>query len=297
MSFIAGLAAGVLLALLAAFKFTDLEDRLKRLAARRRGGEEAPADLREAIDERLKEPEADKGDRAMLGGVLGLRDLVVSDVMIHRTKMELIDAAAPPSKIIAAILKSGYTRLPAWRDKPDNIEGVLHAKDLLAALQEKGGDADRIEIAGLLQTPWFVPGTRPLADQLNAFLRRKRQLAVVVDEYGEVMGLVTLEDILEEIVGEIADEHDSVASGVRQQKDGAYLVDGSVPIRDINRSLGWSLPDEEATTVAGLIIHEARMIPEAGQVFTFHNTRFEVLRKRRHQITQVKATPLGATIP
>ena len=297
MSFLAGLAAGAALAILAALRLTDLEDRLKRLIAKWRGGDEAPADLREALDERLKEPEAAGGDRAMLGGVLDLRDLAVSDVMVHRTKMESMDAATPPSKIIAAILKSGYTRLPVWREKPDNIEGILHAKDLLAALQENGGDADKIDIADLLQTPWFVPGTRPLADQLNAFLRRKRQLAVVVDEYGEVMGLVTLEDILEEIVGEIADEHDSVASGVRQQKDGAYLVDGSVPIRDLNRSLGWSLPDAEATTVAGLVIHEARMIPDTGQVFTFHNTRFEVLRKRRHQITQIKATPLGATIP
>jgi Mg2+/Co2+ transporter CorB len=295
MNFTAGLLSGLLVALFAAFKLTDLELRLQRVLSKWRGDADAPAELRDAIDERLKEPEA--GDRAMLGGVLGLRDLEVADVMIHRTKMETLDLATPPDQLIAAILKSGFTRFPMWSGKPDNIEGILHTKDLLAALQKHAGDASLIGVSSLMQSPWFVPGTRPLADQLNAFLRRKRQLAVVVDEYGEVMGLVTLEDILEEIVGEIADEHDAVASGVRQQKDGSYLVDGAVAIRDINRSLGWALPDDEATTVAGLVIHEARMIPEAGQVFTFHQTRFEVLKKRRHQITQLRANRLGATIP
>jgi Mg2+/Co2+ transporter CorB len=296
MSFAAGLIAGFLFALLAALRLTDLENRVRRAIAKWRGKEDAPAELREAIDERLKEPELGGEDRAMLGGVLGLRDLEIEDVMIHRTKMETLDLERPPAELITAILKSGFTRFPMWSGKPDNIEGILHTKDLLAALQKEGGDASKLDVKSLMQSPWFVPGTRPLADQLKAFLRRKRQLAMVVDEYGELMGLVTLEDILEEIVGEIADEHDSVASGVRQQKDGSYLVDGAVPIRDLNRSLGWALPDDEATTIAGLVIHEARMIPEAGQVFTFHETRFEVLRKRRNQLTQLRAMRLGATI-
>ena len=296
MNFSAGLLAGLLMALFAALKLTDLESRAHRALARWRGQQDAPVELSAAIGERLKENATGGEDRAMLGGVLGLRDLEVADVMIHRTKMETLDAATPPDKLITDILKSGFTRFPVWRGKPDNIEGILHTKDLLAAYQKNGGNAALLDVSSLMQSPWFVPGTRPLADQLNAFLRRKRQQAIVVDEYGEVMGLVTLEDILEEIVGEITDEHDSVASGVRQQKDGSYLVDGSVAIRDLNRSLGWSLPDDEATTVAGLVIHEARMIPATGQVFTFHNTRFEVLRKRKHQLTQVKVMPLGATI-
>ena len=296
MTFAAGLIAGLLLALLAALRLTDLENRIRRAAAKWRGHEDAPAELREAIDERLNEPELGGEDRAMLGGVLGLRDLEIEDVMIHRTKMETLDLERPPAELITAILKSGFTRFPMWSGKPDNIEGILHTKDLLAALQKEGGDASRLDVKSLMQSSWFVPGTRPLADQLKAFLRRKRQLAMVVDEYGDLMGLVTLEDILEEIVGEIADEHDTVASGVRQQKDGSYLVDGAVPIRDLNRSLGWALPDDEATTIAGLVIHEARMIPDAGQVFTFHETRFEVLRKRRNQLTQLRAERLKATI-
>ena len=296
MTFAAGLIAGLLLALLAALRLTDLENRIRRATAKWRGHEDAPAELREAIDERLNEPELGGEDRAMLGGVLGLRDLEIEDVMIHRTKMETLDLERPPAELITAILKSGFTRFPMWSGKPDNIEGILHTKDLLAALQKEGGDASRLDVKSLMQSSWFVPGTRPLADQLKAFLRRKRQLAMVVDEYGDLMGLVTLEDILEEIVGEIADEHDTVASGVRQQKDGSYLVDGAVPIRDLNRSLGWALPDDEATTIAGLVIHEARMIPDAGQVFTFHGTRFEVLRKRRNQLTQLRAERLKATI-
>jgi Mg2+/Co2+ transporter CorB len=233
----------------------------------------------------------------MLGGVLDLQELELFDVMVHRTKMMLIEKSMPPDKIIEEVLKSGHTRIPVWEDRPDNITGILHAKDLLQALQEHGGEAAKIDIGKIMTPPWFVPGTRPAADQLNAFLRRKRQMALVVDEYGEVMGLVTLEDILEEIVGEIADEHDPTAAGVRQQKDGSFVIDGSVPVRDLNRDLGWQLPEGEATTIAGLVIHEARSIPDPGQAFTFHGFRFEVLRKRKHQITALRATPLASDAP
>ena len=154
------------------------------------------------------------------------------------------------------------------------------------------GDADRIDLDQIIKTPWFVPDTRPVADQLSAFLRRKMHFAVVVDEYGEVMGLVTLEDIIEEIVGDISDEHDIAVPGVRKEADGSYVVEGTVPIRDLNRLLDWDLPDEEATTVAGLVVHEAQSIPKAGQTFTFHRHRFEVLRKRRHQVTLLRISPL-----
>jgi Mg2+/Co2+ transporter CorB len=138
---------------------------------------------------------------------------------------------------------------------------------------------------------WFVPDTRPLADQLKAFLRRKTHFAIVVDEYGEVQGLITLEDIIEEIIGDIKDEHDIVTSGIKQQEDGSYVVEGTVPLRDLNRAFNWNLPDEEATTIAGLVIHDARMIPDVGQVFNFHGFRLEVLKKRKHQVTSVKLTP------
>ena len=132
---------------------------------------------------------------------------------------------------------------------------------------------------------------------MQAFLKRKSHFALVVDEYGVVMGLVTLEDILEEIVGDILDEHDLVSQGQRRNADGSVTVEGSVPIRDLNRVMGWDLPDEEATTIAGLVIHEARAIPEVGQVFTFFNFRFEVLRKTRNRITSIKILPSAAAAP
>jgi Mg2+/Co2+ transporter CorB len=233
----------------------------------------------------------------MVGGILTLQDLTVMDVMVHRTKMIMVDRSDSPAAIIEVVLKSGHTRLPVWKDSPENIIGVLHARDLLKEMQKHQGDASGIDFDAIISPPWFVPNTRPVADQLNAFLRRKTHFALVVDEYGEVMGLVTLEDIIEEIVGDIADEHDVVVPGVRAEASGSYVVDGVVPVRDLNRLNDWDLPDQEVTTVAGLVIHEARMIPEAGQTFTFHGFRFEVLRKRRHQITSLRITPLRSRVP
>ena len=167
--------------------------------------------------------------------------------------------------------------MPLWEDKPENITGILHAKDLLRALDAVGGSAAKLDIPGLLLPAWFVPDRTMLKDQLKSFLRRKTHFALVVDEYGEVEGLVTLEDILEEIVGDIKDEHDTGYTGIRPQPDGSVMVDGAVPVRDINRLFDWNLPDEEATTVAGLVIHESRAIPETGQVFTFYGFRFQVV--------------------
>jgi Mg2+/Co2+ transporter CorB len=249
-------------------------------------------ELRGAIALHHREGSVVKKDRDMLGGILDLQDLTVSDVMVHRTKMVTIDRSEPPVAIIEGVLKSGHTRIPVWKDTPDNIIGVLHAKDLLKELQKHKGDATKIDLEDIISPPWFVPDTRPVADQLNAFLRRKAHFALVVDEYGEVMGLVTLEDIIEEIVGEISDEHDVVVPGVRPEPGGSFVVEGVVPVRDLNRLNDWGLPDDEVTTVAGFVIHEARMIPEVGQAFTFHGFRFEVLRKRRHQITSLRITPV-----
>jgi Mg2+/Co2+ transporter CorB len=250
-------------------------------------------ELRGTIDLHQRSGTAGKIDLDMLGGVLDLKELELFDVMVHRTKMRSLDAASPPAQILEEILKSGHSRFPVWRERPDNIVGVLHAKDLFAALQAAHGDAAAIDIEAICTPPWYVPDTTTVADQLAAFLRRKAHFALVVDEYGEVMGLVTLEDILEEIVGEIRDEHDVGAVGVRRESSGSYLVDGAVPIRDLNRMHGWHLPDDEATTIAGLVIHEAQMIPEAGQAFTFHGFRFEVVRKRRNQLVSIRVTPLA----
>jgi Mg2+/Co2+ transporter CorB len=247
-------------------------------------------ELRGAIDLHHKEGTFVTNDRNMMGGILDLKDLENLDVMIHRTKMVSLDLGDPPEKIVKQLLKSGHSRIPLWKDNQDNIVGVIHAKDLFAALQEHGGDATKVNIEDIMTPPWFVPDTRPLEDQLKAFLRRKTHFAIVVDEYGEVQGLITLEDIIEEIIGDIKDEHDVVTTGAKAQADGSYVVDGSVPLRDLNRAFNWNLPDEEATTLAGLVIHDARMIPEVGQVFNFHGFRFEILKKRKHQLVSISVT-------
>ena len=221
-----------------------------------------------------------------------LRELEVSDVMVHRTDMRSINADNPTEAIVREIIQSPHTRMPLWRGSLDNIVGVVHAKDLLLALSEAGGDASRIDLMKIAAKPWFVPDTTRLQDQLNSFLRRKAHFAIVVDEYGEVEGLVTLEDIIEEIVGDIADEHDIDVQGVKQEADGSVVVDGSVPIRDLNRALDWNLPDEEAVTVAGLVIHETQSIPEEKQAFTFHGKRFLVMKREKNRITRIRIRTL-----
>ena len=248
--------------------------------------------LRGAVDLIHHEGGVEKHDRDMLGGLLDLRELQVSEVMVHRTEMVMINADLPSEELVREVLATEYTRIPLWRDKPENIIGVLHAKDLLRAIRVHDGDMAKIDVSTIALPPWFVPEMRSVSEQLKAFRRRKTHFALVVDEYGEVEGMVTLEDILEEIVGDISDEHDVAVAGVRAQPDGSVVVDGSVPIRDLNRAMDWHLPDEEATTVAGLVIHEARSIPERGQSFTFHGFRFRVLRRERNRITALRIGPL-----
>ena len=251
-------------------------------------------ELKSAVDILHDEGNVERSARDMFGGVLDLQVLHVSDVMIHRTKMRTIDADLPPDQIVREVLSSPFTRMPLWRERPDNFVGVLHSKDMLRALNAAGGDASKLDVGEVMFAPWFVPEATTLEDQLEAFLKRKTHFALVVDEYGEVMELVTLEDILEEIVGDIRDEHDLAVQGVRPQPDGSVLVDGAVPVRDLNRVMAWELPDEEATTIAGLVIHEAGAIPEAGQVFTYHGFRFEVMRKIRNRVTALRVTPQQA---
>jgi Mg2+/Co2+ transporter CorB len=249
-------------------------------------------ELRGAVDLMHRAGVVEKLDRDMMGGLLDLRELTVSDVMIHRTKMVMLDADEPADDLIDAVLSAGVTRLPLWRDSPDNVVGILHAKEVLRALHAAGGDPAKVDIPALIRPAWFVPDTTPLYEQLKAFRHRKTPFALVVDEYGELEGLVTLEDIVEEIVGDISDEHDIAVPGVRVLPDGSVNVDGAVTVRDLNRAMDWSIPDDEATTIAGVVIHEARSIPEPGQSFTFHGFRFQVLRKTRNRITALRVTPL-----
>ncbi|GMV62377.1 MAG: membrane protein [Parvibaculum sp.] len=261
----------------------DVDDQAQVLSAHE--------ELRGAINLHHYEGSVVKIDRDMLGGILDLRDLEVSDIMVHRKNIAMIDAAQTNSEIVSQVLASPHTRIPLWRDEQENIIGVLHAKDLLRALAGVNWQPDAVDILAVATKPWFVPDTTTLQDQLNAFLKQRSHFALVVDEYGVLMGLITLEDILEEIVGEISDEHDIEVAGLRVQPDGSIVVSGSVPIRDLNRALDWSLPDDEATTIAGLVIHEARTIPDVGQAFTFHGFRFEITRRHRNQIAQLRVTP------
>ncbi len=253
----------------------------------------AREELRGTVEVLHQDGSVIKDDRDRLGGLLDLHDMEVSDVMIHRTNMVSINADDPPEQIVRQILNSPYTRLPVWREESENIIGVVHSRDILRAIAGNEKTIKTLNILKVASQPWFVPETTPLQHQLNAFLRRKRHFALVVDEYGEVEGLVTLEDILEEIVGQIADEHDVDMQGIETQSDGSIIVDGSMTVRDLNRALDWELPDEEATTVAGLVIHEAQMIPEEKQTFTFYSKRFTVIGREKNRITRIAIRDLA----
>ena len=246
----------------------------------------AEEEIRGAVELHAEEGAVEQQAKHRLIGALDLSDLTIADMMIHRKAMKVIDADLPPREIIAQAMASSHTRLPLYKDNPENIVGILHARDLLRAISEHGRDG--VDIAAIKRPAWFAPMTTTAEDQLTQFLRRREHFALVVDEYGALMGLVTLEDILEEIVGDIKDEHDIAVLGVRPQPDGSVNVDGVVPIRDLNRVMNWDLPDEEAVTIAGLVINEAQAIPEPGQRFAFHGYRFEVLRRQRNQITALR---------
>ena len=236
-------------------------------------------------------PGLDVGEeRAMLRSILDLDQVLVEEIMTHRRNVTMIDADLPVERIYEAALESPFTRIPLFRGNQDDIIGVLHGKELLRALRQlpAGSSVEGISISTIAGPPWFIPESINLLDQLRAFRARREHFAVVVDEYGTFQGVVTLEDILEEIVGDIDDEHDVSVAGLRVQPDGSYIVDGGMTIRDLNRDLDWNLPDEEAATVAGLVLHESRIIPEVGQEFLFHDVRFRVLRRIRNQVTQLR---------
>ena len=243
----------------------------------------------------------EKEDRDRILAALDLSDRTVEEIMLHRSGIEMIDADTPPRDILNQCLESRHTRLPVFKEDPENIIGVIHAKDLLRAMYklvdgtgEQIDVLDSFDITSVAMKPYFVPDTTSLDDQMRNFLRRRTHFALVVDEYGSLEGLITLEDILEEIVGEITDEFDPDAEHpVRRTEDGHYVVDGAMTIRDLNRATDWSLPDEEANTVAGLVIHEAQIIPSVGQVFSFHGFRFEVLERKDNRITRLRIRPLS----
>lgn len=259
---------------------------------------QAHEEIRGTVDLHHKEGAVEREHRDMIGGILDLRELQIGDVMIHRKNMVTIDAELPPQEILDAVLESKHTRLPLWREQPENIIGVLHTKDIVREVIERKGSLEGVDVAQLATPPWFVPETTTLEEQLGSFRAQRTHFALVVDEYGVLQGLITLENILEQIFGDIPDEDEVVERpDVRRRPDGSYLVDGTVPVRELNRDLDWNLPDTEATTIAGLVIHEARTIPDAGQRFAFFGYQFEIMRRQRNQITALRIIPPSSTAP
>jgi Mg2+/Co2+ transporter CorB len=247
--------------------------------------------LRGAIELHQGPGQETQDQRAMLRSILDLVEVNVKDIMIHRNNVSMIDLGQDNDKIIDDILHQRFTRIPLWKENQDNIVGILHAKVLLRELRENAQNMTKINIQDIAMEPWFIPETTNLYDQLQAFRERREHFAIVVDEYGVFMGIVTLEDILEEIVGEIDDEQDAAVPGVRRLQGGIYLVDGTVTIRDLNREFDWRLPDKEYSTLAGLILFESQMVPQAGQSFSFHGFRFDIARRDGNQITLIKVRP------
>ena len=259
----------------------------------------AEEELRGTIALHEQEGAMVKHERDMLHSILDLDEVEVGTIMTHRKTMEMIDADASPVDILNQVVRSSHTRLPVWKNEPDNIVGVLNAKDLLRAVHENLADLGRLDIMAIVTEAWFVPETTPLEEQLHAFRERRAHFALIVDEYGSLMGLVTLEDIIEEIVGEIVDEHDIAHGEVAEAADGSFLIPGTAAIRDLNRAYDWDLPDEEAATIAGLVLNEAQEIPEIGESFSLYGFTFEVRARKRNQITQLRVIPRphGATRP
>lgn len=258
----------------------------------------AKEEIAGAIALHHSEGAVEKDDRDRLLGALDLKSREVEEVMMHRSGIEMINVDADPRDILTQCLHSNHTRIPVFETDPENIIGVLHAKDLLRTItgqiisHAELAPETLIDVRAVMMKPYFVPNTTTLDEQMREFLRRRAHFALVVDEYGALQGMITLEDIIEEIVGDIADEHDEHSDGIEKGADGSYLIDGAITIRDVNRACEWSLPDDEANTIAGLVIHEAQTIPTEGQVFAYHGFRFEVVSRARNRLTRIRVSPL-----
>ena len=251
-------------------------------------------EIRGTVDLHHKEGRLFKLDKDMVTGILDLSEITVEDVMVHRSNIFMVNIDENPEKIIIQVTDSPHTRIPVWKDNNENIIGLIHAKNLLKMLNQKNGkEISREDIKNSLIKTWFVPETTSLKDQLQMHLRRKIKLAMVVDEYGALKGMISLEDIIEEIVGDISDEHDIDLSDVIREKDGSLTVNGTTEIRNINRNYGWDLPDEEANTISGLIINESRSFPKKGQIFQFYGFKFEILEIYKNTISKIRISSLN----
>ncbi|OUX45090.1 hypothetical protein CBE37_00350, partial [bacterium TMED277] len=260
----------------------------------------ATEEIAGAISLHHSEGAVQKEERDILLGALDLGNREVEEIMLHRSQIEMISTKNTPAEIFEKCLKSPYTRLPIFEDNPENVIGVVHAKDLLRSFGKKISgqtinklDVNSLNIIDVAMEPYFVPETTTLDEQMKQFLKRKSHFALVVDEYGALRGLITLEDILEEIVGQISDEHDVIEPQLKELKDQSIIVEGNMTIRDLNRYRDWNIPDEEANTVAGLVIHEAQSIPSEGQIFIFDGFRYEIIKRKGNRITKIKIKKLS----
>lgn len=272
------ISKGIMRLLPRAKQETDSEEQLK-------------AEIRGAID--MVDDNSLAQEKGMVKSVLDLNEVTVGDIMIHRSHLISLSIATKPREIFDFVSRTPFSRIPLWRGKRDNIVGILHVKAVLKMMNSYS-DTKGVHVLDYCTKPWFVLNTTSLMDQLLAFKKRREHFALVVDEYGDLQGFVTLEDILEEIVGDISDENDTLEQStlqVTKTTSGAWRVDGGTTIRDINRHFKWELPDEEAATIAGLILYRAERIPTAGQRFVIDGYTLTVVERDRNRLTTIDILP------
>ena len=251
----------------------------------------AEDEVRGVIEHHMYEGNVVKDDRDMLGGILDIRNMVVSDIMIHRSNIVAIDINTNPKEIISSVLASPHSRIPFWENNQDNIIGILHIKDLISMMYDKK-EKNKIDIRKLLNSPYFIPDNALVINQLKTFREGQTHLACVVDEYGALQGILTLEDILEEIVGQIHDEHDSSENKVVKKSDTEYMIDGTMSVRDLNRELNWTIPETDSTTIAGFIIDKMQKIPDRGEYLIENNLKMIVRKKFENRIKTIQVVIL-----
>jgi Mg2+/Co2+ transporter CorB len=267
-------------------KLTGVKDK------KRDSSEQADEELRDTIEAHPSEGDEEEAQKkSMLKSILDLEEISVGHAMIHRKNLKTINASLPLEKIVEELTSCPFSRIPLWKDNPENIVGVLNVKTFFRALQLNKNDFEKIKITRLAFAPWFIPDTKRLLDQLQDFRKKREHFALVVDEYGDLQGCITLEDILEEIVGEIADEYDAAPVGAKLHADGSVVAEGSTPIRDLNREFDWNIPEDDAATIAGYVMREARKIPDVGQTYVLASFKIEILKRQRNQIGLLKITP------
>lgn len=230
--------------------------------------------------------------RGMLLNILDLEEVSVDDVMVPRNEVYGIDLDDSDEEILRCVQASNHTRLPVWRDDINNIVGVLHMRNISRIIDKQGLDRDALERE--MDKPYFIPESTPLHTQLVHFQKNKLRLAIVVDEYGEVMGIVALEDILEEIVGEFTSRMGDDNETIFAQRDGSYIIAGNANLREVNKSLDWQLPTDGPKTLSGLILEYLESFPDGNAGLAIAGYRFEILELQGNVIQAVRASPVKA---